>query len=246
MRYHTDPASIIKCAPPTSKKFQDLTGKLFGQLEVIEFTGIKNHPCGKHSFYWKCLCSCGNITYAATAHLSTNPRRGITTSCGCRADACLALGRQAHNHNHECGSVHYPTWRGMMKRCYNPKDRCWRRYGQRGITVCAGWRASVKTFTADIGPKPSPAHSLNRINNDGGYWCGHCEECTLNCWPSNCNWATPGEQQRNTCRNRMLTLNGETKCVTDWAIHFGLSPDRVFKRIYAGWQIERALFTPFA
>ncbi len=64
--------------------------------------------------------------------------------------------------------------------------------------MCRGWRESSATFLADMGPKPSPEHSLDRIDNDRGYWCGRCDQCLENGWPANCRWATPTEQAANT------------------------------------------------
>lgn len=85
----------------------------------------------------------------------------------------------------------------MIQRCENENNSAYHRYGGRGIHICAGWRKSVDAFLADMGPKPTPDHSLDRKDNDGGYWCGKCDECTENGWPTNCRWATDAEQQAN-------------------------------------------------
>jgi len=73
----------------------------------------------------------------------------------------------------------------MKTRCENPACAAYARYGGRGITVCARWRDSFEAFLADVGPRPSPRHSIDRKDNDKGYE------------PGNCRWATPSEQNAN-------------------------------------------------
>lgn len=84
-----------------------------------------------------------------------------------------------------CNTPEYHSWTAMKSRCYNQNNHAYSRYGGRGIEVCPSWKESYKTFLADMGNKPSPAHSLDRIDNEGNYE------------PSNCRWATPTEQTVN-------------------------------------------------
>lgn len=79
----------------------------------------------------------------------------------------------------------YNTWDAMIQRCTNPNCKAYYNYGARGITVCSEWRGSFMTFLRDMGNKPSPELTLERVNNDGNYE------------PSNCKWATRKEQQGN-------------------------------------------------
>lgn len=107
----------------------------------------------------------------------------------------------------------------MMRRCYTSTNPNYPDYGGRGIHVCARWR-SFANFLADMGPRPTGArYTLDRINNDGNYE------------PLNCRWATYKQQNRNYRRNVMLTINGKTQCMRDWAKEVGLSHHALRKRL---------------
>lgn len=95
----------------------------------------------------------------------------------------------------------YNSWDNMIQRCYNPKDDRYHRYGGRGIRVCIWWR-TFKNFYEDMAPRPKE-RTIDRIDNDGNYSCGHCPECVQNGWPANCRWATSDQQHANqTHRNK--------------------------------------------
>lgn len=126
----------------------------------------------------------------------------------------------------------YQSWHAMKQRCYNPSAVKYDRYGGRGITVCHRWRTSFQNFLDDMGRKPSPSHSIDRIDNDGNYE------------PSNCRWATRQEQTRNTTSTNLLTYNGETLCVTDWAAKIGIAPNTLANRLAVGWPLAKALTAP--
>lgn len=128
-------------------------------------------------------------------------------------------------------------WLAMLQRCYSKTHRAYRLYGARGIQVCDRWRFGtanldpLAAFAQDMGQRPSASHSLDRINNDGDYE------------PSNCRWATPLEQSRNNRNCRLLTLNGKTQSVTEWANELGISRSTVYARLDAGVPPEVALTT---
>jgi hypothetical protein len=126
----------------------------------------------------------------------------------------------------------YRAWQTMRLRCVDPTNAAYPDYGGRGITVCERWLNSVEAFVADMGPKPTPAHELDRENNDGNYE------------PDNCRWVTRKVNDRNRRSNRFLTFGGETLCVAEWCERLGLPCDTVHKRLEAGWSIEQTLTVP--
>ncbi len=122
----------------------------------------------------------------------------------------------------------YMIWASMLARCENQKDKRFDKYGGRGITVCSAWHDFAQ-FIADVGLKPSPEYSLDRINNDGNYE------------PSNCRWATRLEQANNSSRNHKLTLGQCSKTISEWSRETGIQAGKILSRIRAGWTTERAL-----
>ena len=125
-----------------------------------------------------------------------------------------------------------PEWRAyvsMLQRCENPNHRSFHRYGGRGIAVCPAWRNSFDLFLGDVGRRPSYAHSLDRIDNDGNYE------------PGNIRWATRREQARNSSIVRPLSFRGETLLVTDWADRLGVKVHTITTRLARGWSLDRTL-----
>jgi hypothetical protein len=129
------------------------------------------------------------------------------------------------------GSAEYRAWQQIRGRCENSARNDFHRYGGRNIRVCELWR-SFDAFYEDMGNKPTSQHSIERRDNNGNYE------------KSNCYWATKKEQARNTCRNRLLTFNGETRCLTEWSDIVDIAPATLTSRLRLGWSIERALTTP--
>lgn len=119
----------------------------------------------------------------------------------------------------------------MRQRCMNPNAQAWPRYGGRGIKVCERWDA-FEAFLADMGERPSPNHSLDRIDNDGDY-------C-----PENCRWTDRKTQQNNTRGNRYIELDGERLTLSQWEERMGLTRDVIRQRLLLGWSEERAVRTP--
>jgi hypothetical protein len=120
-------------------------------------------------------------------------------------------------------------WSSMVRRCTNPRNKAFPAYGGRGITVCDRWR-DFTNFLADMGECPEGL-SIDRKDNDKGYE------------PGNCRWATQSEQCRNTRRNVILTLNGVSHCLVEWAEITGINYGTLNDRIRRGWSDADVLQT---
>lgn len=157
----------------------------YGALTVLSPAG-SDGEC----FLWLCLCDCGKTIAVPGKRL----RSGDKSSCGCR----WHLGTVKHGEARKGNlTPEFKTWRGMLTRCLNPNATRFSYYGGRGITVCQEWRESFSAFLESVGRKPSPQHSLDRINNDAGYE------------PGNCRWATRSEQMKNRRKWQCAKLEKE-------------------------------------
>jgi len=169
---------------PFSKFVKDLTGQKYGRLTVISFVYFSKHG----NATWLCKCNCGKMVNVKAGSLHSNH----TKSCGClkREQASKRSYKHGHSGNRkDAASVEYNAWTGMVKRCKNPKNRKYKYWGGRGVTVCKRWLNSFPSFLADMGTRPGPGYSIDRIDNDGNYE------------PGNCRWAT-AKQQNNNLRPR--------------------------------------------
>lgn len=132
------------------------------------------------------------------------------------------------------------TWHNMMKRCFYPGMMYYCLYGGRGITVCERLQ-NLDCFIQDMSPKPTPSHTLDRIDSNGHYSCGTCAQCIEKNWEPNLQWATPTEQTRNRSNTRMVAYQGKTLPVAEWAEIFHMTYQTLKHRLRRGWSIERAL-----
>lgn len=139
------------------------------------------------------------------------------------------MSAQTHGKRH---TPEYTNWAGMKDRCFRPASKAWGNYGGRGITVCERWINSFENFLADMGPRPTPKHSIDRIDNDGDYE------------PSNCRWATSAEQGQNKRTNVPVTYQGQNKLLKEWCELLKLNCSRVKHRIRLGWTPAEAFRKP--
>ncbi len=197
----------------------DLTGKTYGCLTVTL------HKWGGKRSICECVCSCGTRVDV----MANSLRTGNTRSCGCLLPAITSARNRSHGKSKTSENM---IWSQMIQRCFNPNCRSYYLYGRRGIKVCEEWRSSFETFLKDVGPKPSPSHSIDRIDVNGNYE------------PKNVKWSTRKEQARNKRDTRWITHNGVTKCLSEWAEDAGLPQPCLQGRILLGWPMDLALSVP--
>lgn len=198
-----------------------VVGRRFGRLLVLD--GAGKATGGKQG--WTCQCDCGNTIVV----LPGNLKSGDTRSCGCLSREATGNRRREHGGYR---TKEFRVWCGMVSRCHSPGNSDYLDYGGRGIQVCDWWRNSFGAFVADMGPRPFPKARIDRINNDGNYE------------PVNCLWTTDTQNARNWRGNHLMTLDGVTCTMAEWAERTGLSQDLLWTRSSRGWTDERALTTP--
>lgn len=197
-------------------------GDRYGGLVVVATAEANRHGHAR----FVCRCDCG-VVVTVTANAI---RRGHTLSCGCRRREA-AKKRATHGMS---SSREFAIWAGMIARCRNPHMTSYADYGGRGVSVCDRW-LSFAAFFEDMGPRPGPKHSVDRINPDGNYE------------PQNCRWATPLEQATNRRRTRRVLYRGKFIALTEAVRMAGnvIHPQAAWRRITAsGWDVAQALETP--
>ena len=150
----------------------NLSGKTFGKLKVLrQWHDSATKRRGRIS--WLCQCSCDNRLCVI---IGNNLKNGHTQSCGCLCKERTSAATRSHGATRGYKPTpEYRTWSGMKSRCTNnPNRACFEHYAGRGIRVCDRWLERFENFLADMGPKPSPHHSLDRIDNDGDYAPENC------------------------------------------------------------------------
>lgn len=205
-----------------SGTFEDLTGQVFGRLTVRTRIG----PDKNGHMRWRCECVCGEMRVC----IGSNLKRG-TVSCGCLSRELVTARKTTHGMAY---SPEYAAWNQAIQRCHTKRSRSYAGYGGRGITVCDRWRGQggFSRFLEDMGPRPS-GFSLERKQNNLGYY------------KENCEWATRKAQANNRRSNHLITYDGRTQTLTQWAEEIGISPHALAMRLNSdAWTHERAFTTP--
>lgn len=217
-----------------SKELKSLE-KVYGRLTILGESFRKEvGKQGQNYTYVECRCECGTVVTVNYSRL----KNGKTKSCGCMQKELASKRLTTHGcTKHKQETREYRTWMNMLDRCRNSNHYAYCNYGGRGIKVCERWlgKTGFQNFLEDMGSRPSSAHSLDRIDNNGHY-------C-----PENCRWATKKEQGNNQRTNRLITAFGRTQTLTQWATEFGCNVDTLWRRLNKlGWPVEKALTTPVA
>lgn len=204
-------------------------GKKFGLLTVLSVASLQD---SSGAYCWICKCDCSKICRVRKHSVKT----GRVRSCGClqrttAAQLASEMGRANRKHG-KTKSPEYIAWRQMRQRCLDKKNKAYPRYGGRGIKICDRW-SDFEMFLKDMGNRPTNRHTIDRINNDGNY-------C-----PENCRWATYTAQARNKNNTILLTYDGLTKSLAEWAECKNLNYVTLWSRLHVSqWSLNKALETP--
>jgi len=180
-----------------------------GRLTLLHEAASLYSPSRRRRPRWLCRCDCGRETVVLAQNLrrALSHAQGGSRSCGCFAkDRATRHGEISNNHP----SPEYAAWIAAKKRCSNPRNASFARYGGRGIAICARWADSFENFLHDMGRRPGPGYSLDRIDPDRGYE------------PGNCRWADIATQNRNRRCVRFYAFDGSVGVLGDWSTYFGV------------------------
>lgn len=220
-------------------RWEDMTGwKMWehgvpdSRLTVVSYEGIQETLSGKRRRMWKCLCTCGNITYSCTQYL----KDGTKKSCGCfrrENTARFNIETKTKHHEGRTNSRLYTIWGNMKARCCNKNNAAYKNYGGRGITVCQEWQNDYATFKSwAINNGYSDNLTIDRIDVDGDYN------------PSNCRWTSWTEQENNKTTNINIEYSGEIHTLSEWARIFNIKPGTLRRRLLKKWSVKDAFETP--
>ena len=207
---------------------RDFTGERFGRLTAICYTG-KNTKQGRNAI-WLFRCDCGNYV----ERVAIGQKYSKVPSCGCYLKERAGALNRTHGGRHE--RLYY-VWMDMRRRCYDPKDTNYKRYGERGVRVCEEWNDYAKfrewANASGYDKNAKKQHcTIDRIDNNGNY-------C-----PENCRWVDSKTQSNNRSTNKIVEYQGRRQTLKQWTDELGLKYALVQKRLMSGWTAERAFNEP--
>ena len=207
-----------------------VAGRVFGRLTVLGHASPSITKSGRRLPRVECRCECGRQINVFRDSLLT----GNTRSCGCLRTEGIVKRSVTHGATRSGKNTpEYRTWICMVGRCGLKNKNTARTRCYKGIDVCERWRQSFKSFLDDMGLKPTPQHSIDRIDGTKGYE------------PGNCRWATPAEQARNTKRNIRLTFYGVSKTLTEWSAISQVAVGTTWNRLNVlKMEPKQAVWTP--
>ena len=199
------------------RKAVDLSGKRFGRLVVLRRTKSDR----KWKPAWVCKCDCGKEVVSYSDYLCN----GHTKSCGCFSSEVAAQKNLKH---HGSGTRLYGIWRSMIRRCEDPNDCNYARYGMKGIRVSSEWHEFERFRDWAMKNGYKDTLSIDRIENNGPYadW--------------NCRWADLFTQANNRSNNRVIFYNGESRTLAEWCRVLGLKYKTVHRRLANGHSVKES------
>lgn len=205
----------------------DITGQRFGRWTVLRLTGWA--PKSNVKTKWLCRCDCG----VERPVFQFSLRSGDSTSCGCYHNEISrrnGLAKKGIPKTHgKSGSRIYQIWADMIRRCEHQHRGAYKDYGGRGIRVCIEWK-SFENFYRDMGDPPSDLHTIDRIDNNSGYF------------KENCRWADEVTQGNNRRNNRRINFRNQTFTIAQASRKFGINRKTLSDRLDAGAPVDDALF----
>lgn len=210
---------------------ENLIGKKFGMLKVVEFSHKEKNSRGSYKYYWVCECKCGNVVTRRSDGLKLKDR---IVSCGCygkqKSKEYFTTNNPRKTHGQTKTRL-YKIYAKMKERCYDPNYPQRHLYGGRGIKICPEWLKSFENFR-DWALKNGYADdlSIDRIDPDKDYE------------PSNCRWADVYQQANNKRNNVRLTYMGETLTLPEWARKLNLPYSTLADRRRKGKSVEEILY----
>lgn len=203
----------------------EMIGRKFNKLTVIERLEDVQYTKKQKTKQYLCQCECGRYVKISYYNLIY----GKTKSCGCLKSRY----RTPHLTHGMTGTRIYEIWTGMKKRCENPKANNYHLYGGRGIKLCKEWHSFGKFYRWAIENGYNDKLTIDRIDVNKDYE------------PSNCKWSTFKEQANNKRNTVYITVNNETKCITEWAKLLNIPTSTLSSRIHCFGNVSKVITKPY-